>query len=296
MKNTLNYARSLDDLDELKSYRVQFHLPKQKSGEPFIYLCGNSLGLQPKSTEIYIKQELTDWQNLGVEGHVHAKNPWMPYHELLTNKMAAIVGAKPIEVVVMNTLTANLHLLMTSFYRPTKTRYKILIESDAFPSDKYAVESQVKFHGYEDGVLELAPRNGEVLIRHEDIESTLENEGDQIALILLGCPNYYTGQVFDMSRVTALGHKKGCIVGFDLAHGAGNLALTLHDTGADFAVWCTYKYLNSGPGSVGGCFTTKDMHTNLICLDLQVGGDMIKIVVSICGKTLPQFQEQRAGN
>jgi len=252
---SLEYAREMDQKDPLRSFRDRFHLPRQEDGRPHIYLCGNSLGLQPKSTAEYVIQELEDWKNLGVEGHFHAKHPWMPYHEFLTEKMARIVGAKPIEVVMMNTLSVNLHLLMVSFYRPTPERYKILIESDAFPSDKYAVQSQLKFHGYEkDGLLELRPREGEELIRHEDIEKVIEREGERIALIMLGCPNYYTGQVFDMKRIAALGHAKGCVVGFDLAHGAGNLPLSLHDSGVDFAAWCTYKYLNSGPGSVGGCF------------------------------------------
>ena len=254
MEKTLNEAISLDEQDPLRNYRDRFYLPKQANGKPYIYFCGNSLGLQPKSVEQYLKQELEDWKNLGVKGHTEARNPWMPYHEFLTGKMANIVGAKPIEVGVMNSLTANLHLLMTSFYRPTTSRYKILIESDAFPSDKYAVESQLKFHGFENGLLELTPRPGEALIRHEDIEATIEREGEQIALILLGCPNYYTGQVFDMKHIAELGHKQGCTVGFDLAHGAGNLLLDLHGTNIDFAVWCTYKYLNSGPGSIAGCF------------------------------------------
>lgn len=254
MEGTLEHALQLDTEDSLKSYRDQFHLPLRTNGEPYIYLCGNSLGLQPKKTAEYVQQELKDWKNLGVEGHFHAQNPWLPYHEFLTEKMAKIVGAKPLEVVVMNTLSVNLHLLMATFYRPAKDRFKILIESDAFPSDRYAVESQLKFHGYLDGLLELKPRDGEVLLREEDIEATIEKEGESIALILMGCPNYYTGQVFDMKKLAALGHAKGCTVGFDLAHGAGNLPLELHDSNIDFAAWCTYKYLNSGPGSVGGCF------------------------------------------
>jgi len=254
MEHTLAYAQTLDAQDELSSYREKFHIPKQDSGEEHIYLCGNSLGLQPKTTKEYINQELEDWEKFGVEGHFHAKNPWLPYHEFLTNKMAKVVGAKPIEVVVMNTLSVNLHLLMASFYRPTKERYKILIESDAFPSDRYAVESQLKFHGYDNGLVELRPREDEVLLRHEDIEATIEKEGDSIALILIGCPNYYTGQVLNIKRIADLGHAIGCKVGVDLAHGAGNLKLELHDSNIDFAAWCTYKYLNSGPGSIGGCF------------------------------------------
>ncbi|WP_350292228.1 kynureninase [uncultured Croceitalea sp.] len=254
MEHTLAYAQQLDARDELGSYRNKFHIPKQRNGEPHTYLCGNSLGLQPKNTKQYIQQELEDWANYGVEGHLHAKNPWLPYHEFLTDKMAKIVGAKPIEVVVMNTLSVNLHLLMATFYRPTKERFKILIESDAFPSDRYAVESQLNFHGYENGLVELKPREGETLLRHEDIEATIEKEGNEIALILIGCPNYYTGQVFNIKKIAELGHSKGCMVGIDLAHGAGNLKLELHDSNIDFAAWCTYKYLNSGPGSVGACF------------------------------------------
>ena len=258
MKNTLTssleHARALDAKDALRGYRDRFYIPKQSNGRPHVYLCGNSLGLQPKTTRDYIQQELDDWKDLGVEGHMNATNPWLPYHEYLTEKMARIVGAKPIEVVVMNTLSVNLHLLMASFYRPTPKRFKILIESDAFPSDRYAVESQIEFHGYQNGLVALQPREGEVLLRHEDIEKTINEQGDEIALILIGCPNYYTGQVFDIKKIAAWGHAKGCTVGIDLAHGAGNIRPELHDADVDFAAWCTYKYLNSGPGSVGGCF------------------------------------------
>ena len=254
MNSTLQSAAALDQKDPLNHLRGMFHIPTKRDGQPFTYLCGNSLGLQPKLTGTYLQEVLEDWKNLGVEGHTQAQKPWMPYHEFLTEKMARIVGAKPIEVIVMNTLSVNLHLLMVSFYRPTSNRYKILIESDAFPSDRYAVESQLRFNGYNDGLLELKPRDGEKLLRQEDIEKTIKQQGDSIALILVGCPNYYTGQVFDIQRITELGHSKGCKVGIDLAHGAGNLALSLHDSNVDFAVWCTYKYLNSGPGSLGGCF------------------------------------------
>jgi len=252
----LDYAKQQDLLDELSNYRNQFHIPKDKHGNELIYMTGNSLGLQPKSTKSYINQELEDWANLGVEGHTEAKNPWLPYHEYLTKSMANIVGAKPIEVVVMNTLTANLHFMMVSFYQPTKTRYKIVIESDAFPSDKYAVESQLRHHGFDDkeGLILWKPREGEELLHYEDLEAILESHGDEIALIMIGGVNYYTGQYFDLKRITELGHKHNCIVGFDCAHGAGNVELNLHDSSADFAVWCTYKYLNSGPGSLAGCF------------------------------------------
>ena len=239
-------ATRLDNEDPLARYRSEFHLPLQSNGTPYIYLCGNSLGLQPKSTEAAIKQELSDWQKLGVEGHFHAKNPWLPYHEFLTQAMAKVVGAKPEEVVVMNTLTVNLHLMMISFYKPTPTRNKILIESDAFPSDRYATESQIKMRGFdpESSLLELKPRAGEVCLREEDIEATIEEYGDEIALIMLGNTNYYTGQYYDIHKITKWGHKKGCRVGFDCAHGAGNIDLQLHDSGCDFAVWCNYKYLN----------------------------------------------------
>lgn len=252
----LDYAKQQDQNDELSKYRQQFHIPKDTNGNDLIYLCGNSLGLQPKSTKSYINQELEDWANLGVEGHLEAKNPWLPYHEFLTESMANVVGAKPIEVVVMNTLTANLHFMMVSFYKPTKTRYKILIEADAFPSDKYAVESQLRHHGFDDkeGLILWKPRENEVLNNYEDLETILKQHGEEIALIIIGGVNYYTGQYFDLKRITTLGHQYGCMVGFDCAHGAGNVPLNLHDSNADFAIWCTYKYLNSGPGSLGGCF------------------------------------------
>ncbi|MBR9757461.1 MAG: kynureninase [Algicola sp.] len=246
----------MDQNDPLKRYRNKFHIPKDNNGNELVYLCGNSLGLQPKATKDYIDQELNDWANLGVEGHTQAKNPWLPYHEFLTENMAKVVGAKPLEVVTMNTLTANLHFMMVSFYKPTKTRYKILIESDAFPSDKYAVESQLRHHGYDDkdGLVLWKPRPNEELLHLEDLEAILNTQGDEIALILIGNTNYYTGQFFNMKRITSLGHKHGCMVGFDCAHGAGNVPLNLHDSGADFAVWCSYKYLNSGPGSLAGAF------------------------------------------
>jgi kynureninase len=252
----LEYAKQQDQNDPLASYRNQFHIPKDKEGNNWLYFTGNSLGLQPKSTKTYINQELEDWANLGVEGHFEAKNPWMPYHEYLTNSMAKIVGAKPIEVVIMNTLTTNLHLLMVSFYQPTKTKYKIVIESDAFPSDRYAVQTQLEFHGFDanEGLIEWKPRQGEELIRIEDLENILEDQGDEIALLLIGGVNYYTGQYLDLKRIAQLGHSKNCMVGIDLAHGAGNIQPELHDSGVDFAAWCTYKYLNSGPGSLAGLF------------------------------------------
>ncbi|WP_428742360.1 kynureninase [Tenacibaculum sp.] len=255
-KPTLDYAQQLDKEDNLAHLRAQFHIPKDTKGNDWLYFTGNSLGLQPKQTQQYIQQELDDWAKYGVEGHFEARNPWMPYHEFLTNSMAKIVGAKPLEVVVMNTLTTNLHLLMVSFYQPTKTKYKIVIESDAFPSDRYAVQSQLKFHGFdtEEGLIEWKPREGEELLRIEDLEKIVNEQGDEIALLLIGGVNYYTGQYLDIKRIAEIGHAKNCIVGIDLAHGAGNISPELHDSGVDFAAWCTYKYLNSGPGSLAGLF------------------------------------------
>ncbi len=260
---TLAYAKEQDKQDPLQRFREKFHIPKDNQGNDIVYLCGNSLGLQPKNTQKYIQEELDDWAKLGVEGHTEAKHPWMPYHEFLTNAMAKIVGAKPQEVVMMNTLTTNLHLLMVSFYQPTKTKYKILIESDAFPSDKYAVESQLDFHGFDtkEGLILWKPRKGEDLCRFEDLEAIMDNQGDEIALILIGTTNYYTGQSFPIKKITELGHKHNCIVGFDLAHGAGNIQPNLNENGPDFAVWCSYKYLNSGPGSLGGLFV-HERHAN----------------------------------
>ena len=252
----LEFALNLDLNDPLAKYRTAFHIPKDEQGNDWLYFTGNSLGLQPKSTKSAIEQELNDWANLGVEGHFEAKNPWMPYHEFLTESMAKIMGAKPIEIVVMNTLTTNLHLLMVSFYNPTKKRHKILIESDAFPSDRYAVQTQLEFHGYDAStcLVEWTPREGEKLLRTEDLEQILETQGEEIALLLIGGVNYYTGQCLDLKKIAAHAHAKGCKVGIDLAHGAGNIQPELHDSGVDFAAWCTYKYLNAGPGSLGGVF------------------------------------------
>lgn len=252
----LEFALNLDRNDPLAKYRTAFHIPKDEQGNDWLYFTGNSLGLQPKTTKSAIEQELNDWANLGVEGHFEAKNPWMPYHEFLTESMAKIMGAKPIEIVVMNTLTTNLHLLMVSFYNPTKKRHKILIESDAFPSDRYAVQTQLEFHGYDTNecLIEWTPRTDEKLLRTEDLEQILETQGEEIALLLIGGVNYYTGQYLDLKKIAALAHAKGCKVGIDLAHGAGNIQPELHDSGIDFAAWCTYKYLNAGPGSLGGVF------------------------------------------
>ncbi len=262
-ETTLAFAQQLDANDILKEYRNQFHIPKTKNGKDTIYLCGNSLGLQPTTTKDALLQELEDWKNLGVEGHTHAKNPWMPYHELLTNNMAAIVGAKPNEVVVMNSLTVNLHLMMASFYNPTATRNKILIDWNPFPSDRYAIASQIKWHGYvaNDCIIEPLPKS-DAYIQQNDILQIIEEQGDSIALVMIGAVNYYSGQVYNMEAITKAAKAKGCMVGFDLAHGAGNVICNLHQVGCDFAVWCTYKYLNSGPGSLSGCFIHERHHNN----------------------------------
>ncbi|MBK9285145.1 MAG: kynureninase [Sphingobacteriaceae bacterium] len=264
-------ALELDQLDPLKAYREKFHIP-QHNNEDVVYFTGNSLGLQPKSTAQYLQQELNDWAKFGVEGHFLAKNPWLSYHEILTQKMATLVGALPEETIMMNQLTVNLHLLMVSFYRPTAKRYKILCEAKAFPSDQYALQSQVKFHaglatshGFneQDAIIEVSPREGEYHIREEDILKAIETHKDSLALILMGGVNYFTGQVFDMKAITEAGHKAGAFVGFDLAHAAGNLELELHHWNVDFAVWCSYKYLNSGPGSVAGAFVHQKHLTNI---------------------------------
>ena len=262
-ENNLAFVIQKDQEDPLKNYRKEFLIPTNDEGIELVYLCGNSLGLQPKKTSNYLQQELNDWAKFGVEGHTDAKNPWLPYHEFLTNSMAKIVGAKPSEIVIMNSLTTNLHLMMVSFYQPTKSKYKIVVESDAFPSDKYAMESQLKFHGYDsnDGLILWKPREGENLCRFEDLEKIMEDQGDEIALLMIGSTNYYSGQLYPLKKITELGHKHNSLVGFDLAHGVGNIQPNLHETGADFAVWCTYKYLNSGPGSLGGCFV-HERHAN----------------------------------
>lgn len=254
-QNTLDFARRCDAEDPLGKFRERFIFPKH-NGKNVIYFTGNSLGLQPVTARQHIEQELEDWANLGVEGHFHAKNPWYSYHELFAEPLAKLVGARPHEVVAMNSLTTNLHLLMVSFYRPTKNRYKILCEHKAFPSDQYALESQAIFHGFspEDAVVEVAPRRGEFMIRHEDIIRMIEYLGEELALVMFSGVNYFTGQLFDMEAITEAGHRAGSKVGFDLAHAAGNVKLHLHDWNVDFAAWCSYKYLNSGPGGVAGAY------------------------------------------
>ena len=262
-QNTSEFAKQLDERDSLSSFRDKFFIP-QHNGKDSIYFTGNSLGLQPKTVKEYVNQELDDWAKLGVEGHFHAKNPWMPYHENFPKQLSKIIGCLPEEVVVMNQLTVNLHLLMVSFYRPTKKRYKIICEAKAFPSDQYAFESQVRFHGFDpdEAIVEVKPRGGEHAIRMEDILSTIQQVNQSTALVLFGGVNYYTGQLFDIEAVTEASHAVGAYAGFDLAHAAGNVELKLHDWKVDFACWCSYKYLNSGPGGVSGVYIHQQHASN----------------------------------
>jgi kynureninase len=250
------FARELDALDPLKHCRDLFHMPKCAGGKDAVYLAGNSLGLQPKSARRMLEEELDEWARRGVDGHFEGVRPWYAYHEMFRESGARLVGAQPGEVVMMNSLTVNLHLMMVSFYRPTPGRYKILIEEPSFPSDLYAVKSQLRAHGYnpEAALLVVRARQGEHVIRTEDIEETIAREGKQIVLVLLSGVNFVTGQAFDIPRITTAVHAQGCVAGFDLAHAAGNIPLRLHDWDVDFAAWCNYKYLNSGPGAVGACF------------------------------------------
>jgi len=260
-ENNLEFARQLDNKDPLKSFRDKFHFPNFHK-KKILYFTGNSLGLQPKKAAEYIQEELADWAKFGVEGHFHAKRPWYSYHENLCEMTAKIVGAKPVEVVVTHSLTTNLHLLLVSFYRPQGKRTKIICEAKAFPSDQYVLESQVNFHGLtQENIVEVFPRAGEELIHLEDILSKIKELGDELALVMFGGVNYYTGQLFDMQKITAAAHAVGAIAGFDLAHATGNVNLHLHDWNVDFATWCGYKYLNSSPGGVSGIFV-HERHAN----------------------------------
>ncbi|WP_343487740.1 kynureninase [Allomuricauda sp. d1] len=257
-KNTLDFAQTLDEKDALKAYRKKFHFP-QVNGKDVIYFTGNSLGLQPKNAQKYVDDIMNDWRELAVEGHFYAEKPWWDYHERLAKPLAKVVGANPEEVSVMNTLTVNLHFLMVSFYRPTKTRFKILCEAKAFPSDQYMLQSQVRFHGLnpEETIVEIKKRKGERFWRTEDVISKIDEVGEELALVLIGGVNYYNGQVFDMEAITKAGKAVGAFVGWDLAHAVGNVALNLHDWDVDFAAWCSYKYMNSGPGNASGVFVNK---------------------------------------
>lgn len=252
---TLEYAQTQDQMDILYPFRERFHFP-QHNGKDVAYFCGNSLGLQPKSVSYLMEQELEDWARYGVEGHFRARSPWFSYHHLFSEALAKIVGAHKEEVVAMNTLTVNLHLLLLSFYRPEGGRYKILMEAGAFPSDQYAIETQVRMYGYdpEDAIIEIAPRDGEHTIREEDIYEAIEKAGNTLAVVMIGGVNYYTGQLFDLAKITEAAHRVGAYAGYDLAHAVGNVPLQLHDWNVDFACWCSYKYLNSGPGGIGGAF------------------------------------------
>jgi kynureninase len=261
-KNTLEFAREMDGNDPLKDFRDKFYIPII-NGKQCIYFVGNSLGLQPKTTQDYIYNELENWANYGVEAHFHAKIPWVDYHDVFVEPLSKIVGCLLREVVVMNHLTVNLHLLLTTFYRPTKERYKIICEAKAFPSDQYALESQVKLHAClpdregldpDNAIIEVAPREGEYNIRTEDIVETINKYANEVAVVLFGGINYYSGKVFDMKAITEAAHKVGAYCGFDLAHAAGNIELHLHDWDVDFACWCSYKYLNSGPGNIAGAY------------------------------------------
>ncbi len=253
--NTLDFARQMDAQDPLRTFREAFLFP-QHEGKPVLYFCGNSLGLQPKLVRQRLLEELDQWAEHAVEGHFRGQRPWMYYHKFLTPATARLVGALPHEVVVMNTLTTNLHLMMVSFYRPTPQRYRIVMEAGAFPSDQYALESQVRWHGFapEDAIVEVAPRPGEDVLHTTDIERAIEQAGDSVALVLFGGVNYYSGQWYDLPAITRAAHRVGAYAGFDLAHAAGNVPLQLHDWGVDFAVWCSYKYLNAGPGGPSGVF------------------------------------------
>ena len=255
MEFSKNWAQAKDANDSLNSLKNEFFFP-QHNGEPVIYLTGNSLGLQPKQTKAYIEEELDAWKNLGVEGHFKGKRPWMHYHKLFSEKIAKIVGAKPQEVVVMNNLTVNLHLMFATFYKPNKERFKIIMEGGAFPSDMYAVESQVLHHGFDPktAIIEVIPWTGENYLRDEDIITAITEHGSETALVFFSGVQYFTGQVFDIENITKAAHAVGSFAGFDLAHAAGNVKLNLHDWNADFAAWCSYKYLNSGPGGVSGIF------------------------------------------
>jgi kynureninase len=254
-ENTLAFAKKMDKDDPLKSFRKEFYIPKV-NGKDSVYLCGNSLGLQPKGVEKHMMTELEDWRKYGVEGHVHARNPWLYYHHLFTKPLCDLTGAKKDEVVCMNNLTVNLNLMMVTFYRPQGKKTKIVIEGSAFPSDYYAVEQQIRFHELDpkDNIIELLPRDGEVTLRTEDILETLTQHKEEIALVLLGAVNYYSGQFFDIKKISDCCQKNKLTLGLDLAHAMGNVELKLHKWNIDFATWCSYKYLNSGPGGVSGVF------------------------------------------
>jgi kynureninase len=258
------FALQLDREDSLREFRQKFHIPSAADGKPLIYFAGNSLGLMPKTARQIVDQELDDWANLAVDAHLNAATPWYSYHETLREPLARLIGAKPVEVICMNSLTVNLHLMMATFYRPTKSRFKILMEEPAFPSDTYAIKTQIVHHGLDpkETLVFARPRKGEFAVRQEDIEAALEKQRDQIALVLIGGVNFFTGQLFDIARIASAAQKHGITVGIDLAHAIGNVPLALHDWNVDFAVWCSYKYLNAGPGATAGAFVHERHATN----------------------------------
>lgn len=270
-KNTLSYARSLDSADPLAQLRNEFLFPEQY-GKPYIYLCGNSLGLQPKKTKDVLLKQLSNWGSLGVEGWFAGEEPWMFYHKAVKELMAPLVGASAAEVCPMNTLTVNLHLLLVSFYKPTAKKYKIIMEAGAFPSDQYALESQVRFHNFDpaDAIIEIAPKDGAYTLETADIIEAIQTHGDEVALVLFSGINYFTGQWYDMEKITQAGHAIGAMIGFDLAHAAGNVPMKLHDWDVDFACWCSYKYQNAGPGGISGIFV-HEKHFNDPTLDRFAG-------------------------
>jgi kynureninase len=272
------HAQALDAADPLRDWRGRFELPSGEDGAPLVYLCGHSLGAQPKLAQRYVAECMEDWRTLAVEGHFAGGRPWMPYHERAAPALARLVGASPQEVVAMNTLTVNLHLMLASFYRPTGERRALLIEQGAFPSDRHAAESQVRFHGGNPtrDLIELAPRTGEALLRTEDIVAAIERDGARIATILLPGVQYLTGQRLDLMAIARAGHAQGCLVGFDLAHSIGNVEVALHDSGADFAVWCHYKYVNAGPAPSAAPMYTRVTRTGASCRGLPAGGVMTR--------------------
>ena len=259
-----SFAKQLDAEDPFRSFREKFHLPLGRAGKPLIYFAGNSLGLMPKSAREIVDQELDDWAKLGVDAHLEAKTAWYTYHEPLREPTARIVGAKPVEVICMNSLTVNLHLMMATFYRPTKSRFKILMEDPAFPSDTYAIKTQIRHHGLDpkQALVLASPRKGEFTVRTEDVLDLIEKNRDSLAIVWLAGVNFFTGQRFDMPAITKVAQKHGITVGFDLAHAVGNVPLAMHAWNVDFAVWCTYKYLNAGPGAIGGAYLHERHATN----------------------------------
>jgi kynureninase len=258
------FAKQLDAEDPLRFFREKFHIPLGKNAKPLIYFAGNSLGLMPRSAREFVDQELNDWAKLGVDAHLEANTPWYTYHEPLREPMARVIGAKPVEVICMNSLTVNLHLMMATFYRPTKSRFKILMEDPAFPSDTYAIKTQIRHRGLDpkDALVLASPRKGEFAVRTDDVVELIEKNRDTLAIVWIAGVNFFTGQLFDMPAITKAAHMHGIVVGFDLAHAAGNVPLSVHDWNVDFAVWCSYKYLNAGPGAIAGAYLHERHATN----------------------------------